>query len=576
MPIDMEVQEINIQVLKGWIDSHQKDYADFKKGIGPDGVSFSVMGDVLQELYLSTTKELKQLFVVLFFGGQEDAEKVSSLLTEISGGSMPEMKDDRYLRVNLQNGECFVLEPDEVKPQKHVITIGRKELVETLNNLPDWMFADGKTQDAIELHEHQIYFAALCLPVVLYQMSLRASQENDSKAYCVCYFFVEESGLTDILRTTLKNIHKHGQSEVMSAVKGFMPAILSNSFMNGPDESEIPNTALQSLQQGAKNSGIMNLLAIKRWVYEHSDSYADFVAEFDRAEDGDYTFLQKNMVMVFECLSNDGVKDLFLELNQYVGMEDKSRENMRFSDYLDKMMTSEDMGNKIATLYNMGDVRVRNFLYWILFDDGVLKLTEFLGNAMSQNNSSKGEQMLVNESIRANILNSLEQCGYSKQMWREAAANLSPGITKGVFQTTISEAKGKNGRRRSILLLEEIIREDFVDKIIPVIASFLNDNRKSEGNDMILVSVLLALENTDTFYDGVLYPTFHHAMIEKFPEFDINAGYRKAQDRYNECKGKSVEFLISYKKKYPSENVNARLKILKRAEYLAGVISRLS
>ena len=51
----------------------------------------------------------------------------------------------------------------------------------------------------------------------------------------------------------------------------------------------------------------LNILSLRRWHYDHPEEYKEFTATFQKAYDGDMTFIQTNFFFLMEMFSTKGV-----------------------------------------------------------------------------------------------------------------------------------------------------------------------------------------------------------------------------------------------------------------------------
>ena len=54
----------------------------------------------------------------------------------------------------------------------------------------------------------------------------------------------------------------------------------------------------------------LNILSLRRWHYDHPEEYKEFTATFQKAYDGDMTFIQTNFFFLMEMFSTKGVKGM--------------------------------------------------------------------------------------------------------------------------------------------------------------------------------------------------------------------------------------------------------------------------
>ena len=85
----------------------------------------------------------------------------------------------------------------------------------------------------------------------------------------------------------------------------------------------------------------------------------------------------------------------------------------------------------------------------------------------------------------------------------------------------------------TILLLEEMLPTEYVPILTIAIEKELSEWKQTEKSDTILAYIFAALVKGKLTNDEYNYRTFHIAMREKFPNYNINKGFDWTEATYN-------------------------------------------
>ena len=122
----------------------------------------------------------------------------------------------------------------------------------------------------------------------------KAVENCDESAYCLCCYLLFDNGADQLTKALVEKAEESGTQEIMDAVGKY------KSFYNRNKHQEAAEITSEEL----------NLLLLRRWHYDHPEEYAEFIATFQKAYNGDMTFLQNNMFFLMEMLSFKGVKGM--------------------------------------------------------------------------------------------------------------------------------------------------------------------------------------------------------------------------------------------------------------------------
>lgn len=280
----------------------------------------------------------------------------------------------------------------------------------------------------------------------------------------------------------------------------------------------------------------LNLLSLRRWHYEHPEDYQEFTNLFAKAYEGDVTFFLKSMSYLAEMLPFNGIKGI-TELLESLCPGTDSYNKAQFAS--NHQQVHEKLTALFDSTFNQG-VTIQNLLhnnpfmcsafYWMIFDDGFVKVADLLSKTMMGENSSVWQKGFGGQFMRSLMLTSLEKASYTKGVWKTMSKN---GVAKEVVNSTLQEAKGKRGRKQVCVLLEEMFIPPHAELLTKEIRNILTEWMETNGTDSILAYLFAALTSCNLLNDSYNYRTFHAAILEKFPKFGFKSGFDWAEALYN-------------------------------------------
>ena len=280
----------------------------------------------------------------------------------------------------------------------------------------------------------------------------------------------------------------------------------------------------------------LNLLSLRRWHYEHSEDYQEFTELFSKAYEGDMTFFIKGMSYLTEMLSLDGIEGI-TELLKSLCPGTESYNKAQFSK--SNQQVHERLKDLFASTLNQDTVKEKllhnnpfmcSTFYWMVFDDGFVKMGDLFSKTMMGENSSIWQKGFGGQFMRSMMLTSLEKAGYTKGTWKTMSKN---GVAKDVVSSTLQEAKGRRGRRQTCVLIEEMLMPPHAEILANEIRNILTEWMEANGTDSILAYLFAALTNCNLLNDSYNYRTFHTAILEKFPDLSFKSGFDWAEALYN-------------------------------------------
>ena len=122
----------------------------------------------------------------------------------------------------------------------------------------------------------------------------KAINEDDTLAYCLCCYFTFDNGAEHLAKVLADKSEEPEAKEIIDTIGEYKR--LFNNFKH-QETAEITSNEL-------------NVLTLRRWHYDHPQEYSEFTALFQKAYDGDMTFVQNNFFILMEMLSFNGVKGM--------------------------------------------------------------------------------------------------------------------------------------------------------------------------------------------------------------------------------------------------------------------------
>ena len=248
------------------------------------------------------------------------------------------------------------------------------------------------------------------------------------------------------------------------------------------------------------------------------------------------SFFIKGMSYLTEMLSLDGIEGIS-ELLESLCPGTESYNKAQFSN--DNQQVHERLKALFTSTLNQETVKQKllhnnpfmcSAFYWMVFDDGFVKMVDLFSKNMMGNDSSVWQKGLGGQFIRSLMLTSLEKASYTKGAWKAMSKN---GVGKEVVSSTLQEAKGRRGRKQVSVLLEEMFIPPHAELLTKETRNILTEWMETNGTDSILAYLFAALTSCNLLNDSYNYRTFHTAILEKFPDFGFKSGFDWAEALYN-------------------------------------------
>lgn len=280
----------------------------------------------------------------------------------------------------------------------------------------------------------------------------------------------------------------------------------------------------------------LNLLSLRRWHYNHPEEYQEFTNLFAKAYEGDMTFILKGISYLIEMVSLDGIKSI-AELLESLCPGTESYNKAQFAS--DNQQVYEKLTTLFASTFNQDATKqklLRNnpFLcsafYWMIFDDGFVKMADLLSKTMMDDNSSIWQKGFGGQFVRSLMLASLDKAAYTKGAWKAIGKTSE---AKEVVNNTLQNSKGHRGRKRVCVLLEEMLVQPHAERLTNEIQALLTEWKETNDTDSILAYLFAALNSCKLLNDSYNYRTSHTAILEKFPSLGFKPGFDWAEALYN-------------------------------------------
>ena len=309
-----------------------------------------------------------------------------------------------------------------------------------------------------------------------------------------------------------------------------------------PDDAKYVKSGIKAYLQDKKRetqedvNKDLNSLSLRRWHHDHPEDYQEFTNLFAKAYDGDMTFTLKGMSYLTEMLSLNGIEGI-TELLKSLCPGTESYNKAQFSK--SNQQVHERLKDLFASTLNQDTVKEKllhnnpfmcSTFYWMVFDDGFVKMGDLFSKTMMGENSSIWQKGFGGQFMRSMMLTSLEKAGYTKGTWKTMSKN---GVAKDVVSSTLQEAKGRRGRRQTCVLIEEMLMPPHAEILANEIRNILTEWMEANGTDSILAYLFAALTNCNLLNDSYNYRTFHTAILEKFPDLSFKSGFDWAEALYN-------------------------------------------
>lgn len=363
----------------------------------------------------------------------------------------------------------------------------------------------------------------------------KAVKTGDEFSYCLCCYIHFDNGADHLAEALEKKSNGSDAQAIMDGLWKYRRFLKQNSKQ---ETAEVTTDEL-------------NLLTLRRWHYDHPEEYKEFTATFQKAYDGDTTFIQNNFFFLMEMLSFKGVRGmmkvvagLFPGNKHYeqslIGTDDNPLKG-RLSEMLDSSLNNDAIRERLLHK----NPYLFSLYYWIVFDNGFLHAADLISQTFLKPESPYWEKLIGRKAVEALIGASINKAQYSKAQWKELTKQLKKGDAKKVIDAALLEVQGRRGRKGTVVLLEEMLPPENVSILIEAIEKELTEWKRFEETDIILPYILAALVQGNLTNGEYNYRTFHTAMREKFPGHSIKQGFDLAEATYNAIISEDFDYNIN-------------------------------
>lgn len=363
----------------------------------------------------------------------------------------------------------------------------------------------------------------------------KAVESGDASVYCLCYYFLFDNGEDRLADAIADKVERPDAQEILDAVQEY------RRFYKQNRKQEVAEITTDEL----------NILTLRRWHYDHPEEYKEFTTTFQKAYDGDMTFIQTNFFFLMEMFSTKGVKgmmkiiaSLFPGNKHYQQSLMGSDENPlkgRLSEMLDSSLNNDAIRERLLHK----NPYLFSLYYWIIFDNGFLHAADLISQTFLKPESPYWEKLIGRRCVEALIGASIDKARYSKAQWKEVTQKLKKGEARQVIDVALLEVQGRRGRKSTYVLLEEMLSTEHVSILTDEIQKLLQEWKQLEDTDSILAYIFAALVKGNLLCGEYNYRTFHAAVQEKFPDFHINKGYDWAEALCNAILSDGLNYNIN-------------------------------
>ena len=351
----------------------------------------------------------------------------------------------------------------------------------------------------------------------------KAVESGDVSAYCLCCYLQFDNGADRLADALADKAEKPDTQEILDAVEDYKRFYEQNRKQ---EESKITADEL-------------NILSLRRWHYDHPEEYKEFTATFQKAYDGDMTFIQTNFFFLMEMFSTKGVKGMMKivaslfpgnkHYQQSLMGNDENPLKGRLSEMLDSSLNNEAIRERLLHK----NPYLFSLYYWIIFDNGFLHAADLISQTFLKPGSPYWEKVIGRRCVETLIGASIDKAHYSKAQWKEVTQKLKKGEVKQVIGAALLEVQGRRGRKSTYVILEEMLPSGEVPVLISEIQKVLSEWKQVDDADIILPYIFAALVTGGLINGDYNYRTFHAAMREKFPDYHIREGFNWVEAVYN-------------------------------------------
>lgn len=351
----------------------------------------------------------------------------------------------------------------------------------------------------------------------------KAVESGDVSAYCLCCYLQFDDGADRLAKAIEEKSEKPDTQEILDAVEDYKRFYEQNRKQ---EESKITADEL-------------NILSLRRWHYDHPEEYKEFTATFQKAYDGDMTFIQTNFFFQMEMFSTKGVKGMMKIMaslfpgnkhyQQSLMGNDENPLKGRLSEMLDSTLNNEAIRERLLHK----NPYLVSLYYWIIFDNGFLHAADLISHTFLKPESPYWEKVIGKRCVETLIGASIDKAHYSKAQWKEVTQKLKKGETKQVIDAALLEVQGRRGRKSTYVILEEMLPPEDATILIGEIKKVLSEWKQVDDADIILPYIFAALVIGGLINGDYNYRTFHAAMRERFPDYHIREGFNWVEAVYN-------------------------------------------
>lgn len=355
------------------------------------------------------------------------------------------------------------------------------------------------------------------------QLYAKAVEQNDEVALCLCCYLVFDNGAEQLAKAFKEKAKESGTKTITDALSDYI------RFRKQNQQQETAEVTTNEL----------NILTLRRWHYDHPEEYAEFLSLFQKAYEGDMTFIQNNFFFLIESLNFTGVKgmmavaaSLFPGNNHYVQRLTSSEGNPlkgRFAELLESTINNEAIRERMLRK----NPYLFSLYYWLVFDDGFLHAADLISHTFLQDNAPAWQKMVGSQAVEALISTSVDKAHYTKAQWQEVSRKIKKGEAKQVIKAALLDVQGRRGRKTTYVILEEMLPQEHIAVLIKEIGKVLSEWKQVDDTDSVLAYIFVALVEGEITNGEYNYRTFHAAMREKFPDCNINKGFDWAEAVYN-------------------------------------------
>ena len=363
----------------------------------------------------------------------------------------------------------------------------------------------------------------------------KAVESGDASVYCLCCYLLFDNGEGRLADAIADKVEKPDAQEIFEAIQDY------KRFYKQNRKQEVAEITTDEL----------NILTLRRWHYGHPEEYKEFANTFQKAYDGDMTFIQTNFFFLMEMFSTKGVKGMMKIVDSLFPGNKHYQQSLMGSDEnplkgrLSEMLDSSLNNKAIRERLLHKNPYLFSLYYWIIFDNGFLHAADLISQTFLKPESPYWEKLIGRRCVEALIGASIDKARYSKAQWKEVTQKLKKGEARQVIDVALLEVQGRRGRKNTYVLLEEMLSTEHVSILTDEIQKLLQDWKQLEDTDSILAYIFAALVKGNLLCGEYNYRTFHAAVQEKFPDFHINKGYDWAEALCNAVLSDDLNYNIN-------------------------------